>query len=359
MSTNPKAAFGYVAGLDGLRLLAVFIVVIRHYEIVEILPGGFGVSIFFFISGFLISRLLLAEEARFKRPIAVRPFYIRRFIRLLPPLMLMGIVCVPLLYYFYPAEFSPVQIVLSFLYLGNLVSFGSILWGWNEGYPAIEPLWSLAVEEHFYLLLPAALLLFKTVRARIILMVAAIIVPLALRIWVYAIADLELADQFNYHFTLTRLDSIACGVLLTLLLNAGYLRPPSGRIAGHFLVWGGGLLMIATMVHWTQAYDVAWKYTFQSLAIGIFFVGVIFASNYEWLRRLLEWKPISHLGKISYEMYLWHFPILAILLAMLPSRMLALPIALVATVVVSDAAYRLTTKRLSGLRKRYGGHPVE
>lgn len=358
MNTSPKAQFGYVSGLDGLRLLAVVIVVVRHYELVMILPGGFGVSIFFFISGFLISRLLLAEEHRFKRPIAIKPFYIRRFIRLLPPLLLMGVIAVPALYYFYPDKFSIEQIALSFTYFGNITKYGAMAWGWHEGYPAIEPLWSLAVEEHFYLLLPAVLLIFRTPKSRIIMMTVAIVVPLIIRVWYYEIAPVDLADQFNYHFTFTRLDSIGAGVLLTLLLDAGWLRPPSKRFMGHLLVWGGGVLMLATMVHWSEAYEIAWKYSFQSLAIGIFFVGVIFATNYEWLRRLLERKPISHLGKISYEIYLWHFPVLAVLLAVLPNRAIAIPIALVGTVLISEVAYRLTTKRLSAVRKRFGGHPT-
>ncbi|AKS35415.1 acyltransferase family protein [Mycolicibacterium goodii] len=357
-TNNPCAAYGYVYGLDGLRLLVVLIVVIRHFEIVPVLPGGFGVSIFFFISGFLISRLLLAEEKRFHRALALKPFYIRRFIRLLPPLFLMGIVCVPVLYVLYPAQFSPVQIILSFAYLGNIVKFGAMAWGWNEGYPAIEPLWSLAVEEHFYLLLPAVLLLFRSRRSRVVAMVVAMIAPLILRVWVYAAMPLPLADQFNYHFTVTRLDSIAAGVLLTLLLDYGWLRLPAKAVWGHVLVWGGAALMLASMVHWSQAYEIAWKYSFQSLAIGVFFVGAIFMPNYGWLRRTLETRVISHLGKISYEMYLWHFPLLAILLAVLPSRGWAIGLALIGTVVVSDIAYRLTTKRLRGLRKRFGGHPA-
>lgn len=359
MRNSPAAQYGYVFGLDGLRLLAVLIVVVRHYDVVMVLPGGFGVSIFFFISGFLISRLLLAEEHRFRRPIALKAFYIRRFIRLLPPLLLMGVISVPALYLAYPDEFSPEQIALSFSYFGNIVKFGAMVWGWRPGYPAIEPLWSLAVEEHFYLLLPPALLLCKTYRSRVALMVAAIIGPLILRVWVYAVTTPALADQFNYHFTFTRLDSIACGVLLTLLLDAGRIRPPTNRLLGHFLVIGGGFLMLASMVHWSEAYEIAWKYTFQSLAIGIFFVGVVFAPNYDWLRRTLEVKPVSHLGKISYEMYLWHFPVLAVLIAVLPNRNLAVPLALVATLAVSDVAYRLTTKRLKNVRKRFGGHPTQ
>lgn len=357
MLNTPSAQFGYIFSLDALRLFAVTIVIVRHYEIIKSLPGGFGVSVFFFISGFLITRLLLAEEKRFGK-IGLGAFYTRRFIRLLPPLMLMGIVAVPVLYLLDPADFSWPQIAYSFFYLGNIERMWVDIFGLPRGYSAIEPLWSLAVEEHFYLLLPPALLLLRSMRARIWLMVGAILLPLFLRLWIFGIFSPDMADHINYPFTFTRLDSMAWGVLLTLLLESGKLRIPQIDRFAHLLVWGGGVLMIASMVHYTPMYEDAIKYTPQSLAIGIFFVGVVFATSYDWLRRVMEWKPIVHLGRISYEMYLWHFPILTIILAFVPSRVHAIPLALVMTVVVSDLAYRLTTKRLRGLRKRFGAHPV-
>lgn len=359
MENSPAAKFGYVYGLDGLRLFAVAVVVIRHFHVVESVPGGFGVSVFFFISGFLISRLLLAEERRFQRPIALKAFYIRRFIRLLPPLILMGVVTVPILFWLDPDRFSILQIVLSFTYLGNLLGIGQVLWGWHGGYEALGPLWSLAVEEHFYLLLPAGLLLFRPFRARLGLVIAAVIVPLILRVWVYALVDPAVADRINYNFTLTRIDAIAWGVLLTLLLDANKIHPPHKKRTGHLLVIGGGFLMFASMIHWTPSYEIAWKYTFQSIAIGLFFTGVVFASNYGWLRSLLERKVVVHLGRISYELYLWHLPIYTIVFALVPNWSVAVVVAMAVTVLISDVAYRLTTKRLSSVRKRFGGHPTE
>ena len=135
--------------------------------------SGFGVSIFFFISGFLITRLLLAEEKR-QGTIALRAFYIRRFIRLLPPLLLMGVVSVPLLYLLYPQGFSAGQVILAFLYLGNISKFGAEAYGWSEGYKSLEPLWSLAVEEQFYLLLPPCLMVVTSFRGRVALLAGAI-----------------------------------------------------------------------------------------------------------------------------------------------------------------------------------------
>ncbi|WP_234904429.1 acyltransferase family protein [Mycolicibacterium frederiksbergense] len=116
--------------------------------------------------------------------------------------------------------------------------------------------------------------------------------------------------------------------------------------------------MLAATWHWSESYEIAWKYSFQNVGIGIFFFGVVFAYNYDWLRRLLELKPITHLGKISYELYLWHYPILMFVLLVIPTRGLAVPVALVSTVIIADIAYRLTTKRLARVRKRFGGHPT-
>lgn len=352
-----NAAFGYVYGLDALRLFAVAIVVIRHYEIVMILPGGFGVSLFFFISGFLISRLLLAEEKRYGT-IFLGKFYVRRFIRLLPPLLLMGAIAVPILYLMDPSEFSPIQVLLSFLYFGNLMSFMAPALDWKPGYEALEPLWSLAVEEHFYLILPPLLLIVRSTSGRIWLMLAAIILPLLIRIFAYAFLERDFADQFNYHFTLTRLDSMAWGVLLTLILESGHLRLSSIEKWAHHLFWGGGIIILLTMVHWTEFYEIAIKYTPQSAAIGLLFAGLIFSVKYRWIRNIMEARPILHLGRITYEIYLWHFPVWVVIRNFVESDLAAASLSILVTIVISDLAFRLTTKRLVNWRKRFGAHPV-
>lgn len=355
-SNDPRSVFGYISGLDGLRLGAVAIVIVRHYGIVPILPGGFGVSVFFFISGFLISRLMLAEEKR-TGTIGLGNFYIRRFIRLLPPLLLMGLVAVPALHALDPASFSASQVALSFLYLGNVHKIGVDLFGWSEGYPVLEPLWSLAVEEHFYLLLPPVLLLIRSLRARITVVAAAIIGALALRM-IVGIMDPVHADTINYNFTLTRLDAIAWGVLLTLLLEGGALKVEWINRHGNLLLWGGCAAMLASMVHWSAYYEDVLKYTPQSIAIGIAFCGLIFSSKARALRGLIESKPITHLGKISYEMYLWHLPVYFIIISFVSSKSASIFISLIVTVIISDCAYRITTKQLAKVRRRFGGHPV-
>lgn len=356
ISTSATARFGYVPGLDGLRLLAVAIVIVAHYRLLPNVPGGFGVSIFFFISGFLISRLLLAEERTYGR-IALGRFYIRRLIRLLPPLLLMGVVAVPLLVWIDPVGFSWSQLLLSFAYLGNVQKMGARLLGWDAGYDALEPLWSLAVEEHFYLLLPPVLLFVRSRTSRIILLAAILVGALALRMAVWWMAPQQ-ADSINYNFTLTRIDAIGWGVLLTLLLDAGVLRVSCFERRAYWLLWGGSAAMIASLVHWADWYEVAFKYTPQSIAIGVAFCGLIFPERTLWARRIAEWPTVRYLGRISYELYLWHFPIYFVVGHFLPAPYPRALLSLVLTAAVSALAYSVTTQRLGPLRKRYGSHPV-
>jgi peptidoglycan/LPS O-acetylase OafA/YrhL len=166
------------------------------------------------------------------------------------------------------------------------------------------------------------------------------------------------ADQINYHFTFTRLDAMAWGVLLTLLLNDGRLGVAAINRHATLLVCGGAAAMLASMVHWTTYYEEVVKYTPQSLAIAIFFAGFILSDRYEFARKILEYEPVRHLGKISYEIYLWHFPTLTVLSYFIGNRIVALCAAIVCTIAIADLAYRLTTARLAPLRRKFGGHPA-
>jgi peptidoglycan/LPS O-acetylase OafA/YrhL len=153
-----QARFGYIPGLDGIRACAVMMVLIAHIGFEHIIPGGFGVTVFFFISGFLITRLLLAELGETGR-IDLPRFYIRRFLRLLPALYVMLILTGVLL-----------------IAMGDVPKLwetvAAFTWTMNYHYAVLaftnelrvapwEHLWSLAVEEHFYLIYPLVLVIFR------------------------------------------------------------------------------------------------------------------------------------------------------------------------------------------------------
>lgn len=352
--TTPQANFSKIYGLDGLRLISVLIVLVRHFEVSDKVPGGFGVSVFFFISGFLICRMLLAEELE-GNGIGLGAFYIRRFIRLLPPLMLMGIVTVPILMALYPETFSWPQIIAAFAYLGNIETIVARLNGWPGGLSAYEPLWSLAVEEHFYLMLPLLLLLVRDMRSRIwLVFLLGCLLPLVLRIGFALSLTPEQADTINYRFTFTRIDAMSWGVLATLCLHVGLLRAELFQKLGHVLVWGGTLACLVSLLHWSELYEVALKYTPQTLAITCAVLGGLLAPQYNWLREIMEWRPIAFFGRASYEIYLWHLPVFMIVTYYVANAALAIALSFILTMAISGLAYSAVSKSVRGLRFKYG-----
>lgn len=356
MKNEFKAQFGYCYGLDALRFVAVSIVIIRHYQIIPIMPGGFGVSIFFFISGFLISRLLIAEKNKYGK-INLRNFYIRRLIRLVPPLLLMGVFCVPALYFLFPSEFSYWQVIASFLYMGNFEKIATFFTDIPAGIQALEPLWSLAVEEHFYLVFPVFLTFFSSHRYRVLFLALALIIPLLLRMGVAVVFPVY-RDEINYFSTFTRIDAMAWGILLTFVLNS---FSSIGRFVerhGLLIFYGGALLMLLSLVRWTAYYDEVIKYTPQSIAIGMFFAGFIFSSKTAWVRYIAELNIFRFLGKTSYEIYLWHFPVLTFVSYFLKDFLLSVTLSLLLTLLISTVAYQIVTRKLKPLRAAFGGHPL-
>src|SRR5262245_45291874 len=148
----------YFPSLDGLRAISIILVVVSHLLIYSKLfttspvPGGLGVTIFFFISGFLITNLLLAEYQK-SDGINLRLFYIRRVLRLYPPLLLM-MICITAFLWFTQNIISFQEINASLFYYENYFLAYHPVYADKYGI-----LWSLAVEEHFYLLFPFILLM--------------------------------------------------------------------------------------------------------------------------------------------------------------------------------------------------------
>ena len=143
LKVNNLGKDGYVPAIDGMRALAITTVVASHFGAEQIVPGGFGVTVFFFISGYLITSLMIQEHSRRGR-IAIVLFYIRRFLRLAPAL-LVSIAAVSVTF-FLAFGFSSISQIFAavFYYMNYYVIFGG-----STPLP-LGPLWSLAVEEHYY-----------------------------------------------------------------------------------------------------------------------------------------------------------------------------------------------------------------
>jgi peptidoglycan/LPS O-acetylase OafA/YrhL len=203
----------YIPALDGLRAISVLFVMVRHFEITHLVSANLGVTIFFFISGFIITRLLLDEHDR-TGTISLRAFYVRRIMRLTPALWLVLLV-VPLAAIGLHKEVDWYQVGAGFLYLMNYYS----IWLRSEDIAyalPINPLWSLAVEEHFYLLFPVLLTLTVAWKSRLAGFIAGVIV-LSLLWRVFNIYVLDFPPKYNYFATESRIESILWGCLLATL----------------------------------------------------------------------------------------------------------------------------------------------
>jgi peptidoglycan/LPS O-acetylase OafA/YrhL len=285
----------YRADVDGLRAVAVIAVLIFH-AFPEHLQGGFtGVDVFFVISGFLITSLIKAdlESGTF----SLVDFYFRRFRRLFPALILVLGTCITLgLFLLLPGDYAELgkETVAGAAFVSN------ILYWFETGYftrgPELKPLlhlWSLGIEEQFYLLW-APLLLF--LRKRLALIIgAALILSLALNIF---LADAS--PSANFYLLPTRLWELAAGAVLIFL-------PKPSRIVSHFCGGIGLAILVFAFISFTNSLPYPG-------VRGIFpVVGtalIIFAGVHGIVNQALSLRPVVFVGLISYPLYLWHWPLL-------------------------------------------------
>jgi peptidoglycan/LPS O-acetylase OafA/YrhL len=299
---------GHVAALDGIRGIAVLLVVGLHYGFVlqhedgGLLPGGFlGVNLFFVLSGFLITSLLLSERGR-AGSISMRGFYTRRALRLLPALV--GLLVFHLFYAAHtdiPWRHEAVAQLSILFYVSNWVqAFGFDMP--NE----LAHTWTLSVEEQFYLLWPLALafLLVRARSQRVIFgaVIAGIVASALIRAWLWHFGS---GFPAAYIRTDARVDELLVGAAFAFAWRWRWLEgrwvSRAGAVALAFL--------IAVVALWDQDFTVQFSggYTVIALAAGF----VIAAATGPWRpRAVFEWGPLRQVGRVSYGLYLWHLPCL-------------------------------------------------
>jgi len=305
MGARPAASSGlYVPSLDGMRAIAFFFVFVAHAQPFKALPGGFGVTVFFFLSGYLITSLL-RDEARKTGTISLKGFYFRRVLRIFPPCYLTVILVSTLAAagILYNRE-SYASLVSAFLYFSN---YWNIL-GWGNLPAGLGVLWSLAVEEHYYLLFP--LLYWWFIRRQMDRRHQAtvlIVLCLGALTWrCYRVLIWHSSWEDVYEGTDTRFDSILAGCVLAIVANSRLGdRVPWATKHAATLAGSGAMLIGACFVYRNAIFRDTVRYTL--LEIGLmpifFFVTLPRAS---FITRCLEWRGLRHLGQLSYSMYLIH-----------------------------------------------------
>lgn len=294
-----------IASLDGWRAVAIAIVFLSHAGLGKIIPGGLGVTIFFFLSGYLITTLLLREFAH-AATINIRHFYLRRALRLTPPLLLVLTATYLLTHYgIFTGHATWAGFFAQLFYFAN---YYTLFFDAGQALPqGTGVFWSLAVEEHFYFFFPALFLLLmrKAERRRIPLYLAAACAAfLAWRYWL--VVGQSAPMERTYYATDTRIDSILYGcILATLPLSQGLravLQRPRVRIAA--VAAGMGLLLLTLVVR-DDVFRETLRYSLQGIAlIPLFYYSVTHPRSFPF--RLLNLRWVQRVGIYSYSIYLSH-----------------------------------------------------
>jgi peptidoglycan/LPS O-acetylase OafA/YrhL len=294
-------ALGYRPALDSLRAIAVCAVLAYHVGWIR--GGWLGVDVFFTLSGFLITTLLLGEHAR-TGTISIRRFYVRRARRLLPALGLFLLVWVPVSLASMPRSGWPVFVAHVAGVVGYVTNWLILYW-WMA--PPFGHLWSLAIEEQFYLCWPVLLFaLLRLLRPRWLLpgFVTAAAVSVAWRTWLTW--GVGAAPRRLYLGTDTHADGLLLGAALAVWC---VLRPWTGRPScPPWLGLGSALLLLAMLLAAPLNPGYLWSVTvLGAVATGGVLLDVVRGGS--WLTRGLETTWLVRIGWISYGVYLWHFPV--------------------------------------------------
>ncbi len=339
----------YMPGIDALRAIAVLSVFFYHVG-AEWMPGGFlGVDAFFVISGYLITALLLSEFRRAGH-VNVVAFWLRRARRLLPAVAVMIAVTLIFAAVLTPGDLDRLRgdALASLLYVNNWhLVFTHQSYFQEFGRPSLlRNLWSLSVEEQFYLLWPllfaAGMTLFG--RKRLLLGVLAGVLLSALLMFV--LFDSGGSTNRVFYGTDTRAVGLMIGVALALVWHPSDLREGAGRRAGWWLDAIGVLALVMIVRAFLTIHDFEpslYRGGFLQLAFWTGLLVATLAHPSARLGRVLGNPALVWLGLRSYSFYLWHWPLLMLTRPHLDvplSGPLLVVLQLAATLILADLSYR-------------------
>ncbi len=323
---------GHRPQLDGIRAMAVIFVLIAHSELIPHtgVGGPVGVSVFFTLSGFLITTLLL-EERQVYGSIKIGGFYRRRFLRLVPAMVACVVLALSILL-IYGYGFADWKLELGTLtYTANWVSMG--------GYPNLGPLgntsplghtWSLAIEEQFYLVWPLVVTLTARLSKRRMVIVMSCLCAVIL-VWRFVLFNGGAGFSRIYFGTDTRADLLMCGAILAYVLH----QAPSRGNVPPWVVWFGLALIGSTRIM-TGSFKVCVLPT----AVGIGTVVVIYAVVQDSRFAPFDWRWMRWIGKRSYGLYLYQLPVIVFFLLTVHRDKWMQIVALLTTFVVAALSYK-------------------
>ena len=292
----------YRREIDGLRAVAVLPVILFHAGFPSFSGGYVGVDVFFVISGYLITSILINEIRQDK--FSLKNFYERRARRILPALFFVAFSCLPFAYLWMPPEqiqeFSE-SIVAAILSVSNIYFLSQVEYfaPSAETQPLLHT-WSLAIEEQYYLLFPLLLLSLRRLRfyTNVVVITLLVLLSFAFSEWAWR----ENAER-SFFFTLSRFWEIGIGSLCAFASNS--VRQVSSNSLSSL---GVGLILFGVFSY-NESTPFPSAYTLAPVT-GAAFV-ILFGWKDTWVARLLSMKAFVGLGLISYSAYLWHQPLFA------------------------------------------------
>ena len=322
MSNNKSK---YLPSIDSLRALAVLAVIIYHVD-VNYLPGGFlGVDLFFVLSGYLISSLII-KEYRKTGSLNLYNFYIRRARRLLPAVYFMITVGLVVMVLFNEVLLrkSHLDAIFGYIYSSNWWYIFHKL-DYFDSFGAQSPfkhLWSLAIEEQFYMIFPLLFLLvnrkkkskdgtYKLNKNFLYVVLGLILVSLIAHILLFDINNISRI----YFGTDTRAFSLLVGVVGAILYPMERLHAkvtPQQNMIYSVVSLVSIATLITVMIYTSEYNTLLYRGGFLLVAILGLIVIISSGKQHTLMSRLLSFKPVVFIGKISYSLYLWHFPVLVL-----------------------------------------------
>jgi peptidoglycan/LPS O-acetylase OafA/YrhL len=342
MSDPALKPSAYLPTLDGWRALSIGLVILHHSQIQLTAPvigpllqslarfGEVGVELFFAISGLLICSRLLEEEWRAGQ-ISVKGFYIRRFFRILPAaifyLLVIAILAAFQVIPVFPKDwFAALFFFRNYAMLFEYLNHSPLPLHWYTGH-----FWSLSMEEHFYLVLPAVLVAFKRTRRWVLAGMA-----ISVALWRMVLAHVMHHEyQFNFR-TDTHVDALLIPAMIALAL---YPLTRNQAARRYIPVWSFPMFLVMELLLLTTR--VPCFFTLQAIVLPLLILStVLHPSTVQG--RILESKPLRWIGWISYSLYLWQQLFFGVNFVASPPGLALLrkpPINLVALLVCATFSY--------------------
>jgi len=345
-----KRVFGYEASLDGVRAIAVLLVMAQHLGYVH--AGGLGVDVFFVLSGYLITAILVSEFSAIGT-ISLKKFYARRALRILPAVVLLLLAINIFVSIF---QTSRQASAVRWDSLAALFYIANWLRAFGHDIGILGNLWSLSIEEQFYLFWPVTLLFFLSRRlsANFILLLIGIGVVLVNLDRIYLYHGME---SFNRIYN--GLDTRADALLVGSALGVAGVPSLSGRVLVILGFVGAAFVSYVLFLGYPVPSD------FQA-AFGLTIGGTVFAASTalalaallanpnNFFAKVLRLPPLVWTGRLSYGLYLWHFFVFAFIAGLFGSyEPRIIPIQMAATFSIAALSYYLLERPCLKLKNRF------